>query len=77
MKKLNLLLVILTAWSGFGFAQCSLTNASSCSCNGGGSNCDLLPDITIASQPLMASGNNGVIEKLAGFKYRWCRCRQG
>lgn len=29
-------------------AQCNLTNATSCSCPGGGTTCDLLPDITIS-----------------------------
>jgi hypothetical protein len=46
-----------------GYSQCTTSNATSCACETPGSvNCDLLPDIIIASGPLLAAGNNGVIE---------------
>lgn len=32
----------------YGFSQCTLTNATGCSCENGGTTCDLLPDITIS-----------------------------
>ena len=46
----------------FMYAQCTTTNAKTCSCKDGTTNCDLLPDITIARPPLLVSGSSGVIE---------------
>lgn len=46
----------------FTYAQCTTTNAKTCSCKDGTTNCDLLPDITIARPPLLVSGSSGVIE---------------
>ena len=39
-------LVILIARPYTTSAQCTTSNATSCVCPGGGSDCDLLPDIT-------------------------------
>ena len=62
MKRIYLLLVVLLFASQAIYAQCTLTNASTCSCLGGGTNCDLLPDITASRKPLTILGSNGVIE---------------
>lgn len=44
-------------------AQCTTSNATSCQCiNPNQVNCELLPDITIATQPLLTSGTYGVME---------------
>ena len=41
-----------------GHSQCTSTNATSCVCPpGGGTNCDLLPDITVAKLPLNQTSN--------------------
>lgn len=46
MKKFLLLGAFLTPF--IAHAQCTTTNATSCVCDGGGTDCDLLPDITIS-----------------------------
>jgi len=62
MKKLFLFFSILTAPFA-GFSQCSTTNATGCSCPpGGGTNCDLLPDMIVGKPPLQTSGNYGIVE---------------
>jgi hypothetical protein len=43
-------------------AQCTTTNGTGCLCADGTTNCDLLPDITVADEPLLITGTNGVIE---------------
>ncbi|MBK8845256.1 MAG: fibronectin type III domain-containing protein [Bacteroidetes bacterium] len=44
-------------------AQCTTSNATSCQCaNPNQVNCELLPDITVATQPLLTSGTYGVME---------------
>lgn len=43
-------------------AQCSITNATSCQCKNGSSNCDLLPNIQIGHPPFSITGTWGVIE---------------
>ena len=64
MKKMLLLtLAVVTALPLLTQAQCSTTNATSCVCaTAGSTNCDLLPDMIVARPPLLAQGNNGVIE---------------
>ena len=44
------------------FAQCTTTNATSCVCKYGGTNCDLLPNIEIGHPPFFQTGTWGVIE---------------
>ena len=43
-------------------AQCTTSNATGCSCKDASTDCDLLPDLKVANEPLEVSGNNGVIE---------------
>ncbi|MEP7168240.1 MAG: hypothetical protein ABI855_02610 [Bacteroidota bacterium] len=59
MKKFYLVVsAILLLFPLLGYSQCSTTNATSCLCpTGGGTNCDLVPDITIARLPLTQSSN--------------------
>lgn len=47
MKKL-LLLLASVCFSVITYGQCTITNATSCVCVGGATDCDLLPDITIS-----------------------------
>ena len=54
MKQV-LLLLLFAAITSFAVAQCTTTNATMCSCAGGGSNCDLLPDIKVSVDALQAS----------------------
>ena len=57
MKKIKLL-SFLFVFPLLANSQCSTTNATSCQCPpGGGTNCDLVPDISIARLPLNQSGN--------------------
>lgn len=44
------------------FSQCTTTNATSCQCLNGGTNCDLLPDMHVGRPPLLVSGSAGSIE---------------
>lgn len=63
MRKIYLLILVLFTSVASVTAQCTLTNASGCVCNGGGTNCDLLPDVKAAKPPLTLYGNSqGVIE---------------
>src|SRR5688572_4763646 len=63
MKRLLLIVIILSALPTLLNAQCSTTNATSCVCaTAGSTNCDLLPDMIVARPPLLVGGNNGVIE---------------
>ncbi|MFI5218623.1 MAG: T9SS type A sorting domain-containing protein [Bacteroidia bacterium] len=64
MKKINLLYLALLLVPQIGSSQCTTstgggnTNATSCVCPpGGGTNCDLIPDISIAQLPLNQSSN--------------------
>jgi len=57
MKKIYLFALLLII-PGFVKSQCSTTNATSCQCPpGGGTNCDLVPDISIAKLPLNQASN--------------------
>lgn len=62
MRKIYLMLIALLCSSQLTWAQCTLTNATGCNCLGGGTGCDLLPDITVARKPLTVLGSSGVIE---------------
>lgn len=63
MRNICLLLIAIICTISNVNAQCTLTNASGCVCNGGGNNCDLLPDVKAAKPPLTLYGNTqGVIE---------------
>lgn len=63
MRKIYLLIILIVSSVSSVTAQCTLTNATGCVCNGGGTNCDLLPDIKAAKPPLTLYGNSqGVIE---------------
>ncbi|HKR06754.1 MAG TPA: lysyl oxidase family protein [Bacteroidia bacterium] len=58
MKKIHLLPLLLFLLPYSVKSQCSTTNATSCQCPpGGGTNCDLVPDISIARLPLNQSSN--------------------
>ncbi|MEP7168241.1 MAG: T9SS type A sorting domain-containing protein [Bacteroidota bacterium] len=58
MKKIHLLSLLLFVLPHIATSQCSTTNATSCQCpTGGGTNCDLIPDISIARLPLNQSSN--------------------
>ena len=59
MKKiLRLAIVFLLISPLIGRSQCTSTNATTCQCPpGGGTNCDLLPDISIAKSELTLPGN--------------------
>lgn len=59
---IRLFLLMYMLLPAFSYAQCTTTNAKTCSCKDGTNNCDLLPDITIARPPLLVSGSSGVIE---------------
>ena len=58
MKKLLLFCSVLFAGNA-AIAQCTTTNATSCVCEDGSSNCLLLPDITAS---WLGISNNGYIE---------------
>ncbi len=60
LKYLFLLLLPLTPLTMN--AQCTTSNATGCSCKDGSSICDLLPDLKVADDPLLVTGNNGIIE---------------
>jgi len=61
MKKVLLFFGLFSA--GITYAQnCTTTNGTGCACKDGSTDCDLLPDITMADEPLTVTGNNGVIE---------------
>jgi subtilisin-like proprotein convertase family protein len=62
MNRVYALLVLLFISTQTILGQCTLTNATSCTCLGGGTNCDLLPDITVSRKPLTILGSSGVIE---------------
>ncbi len=59
MKKLKLLfLFVVVIIPKLLWSQCTTTNATSCQCPaGGGTDCDLLPDISIARLPLTQTSN--------------------
>ena len=59
MKKFYLAVsIILLLFPLQGNSQCSTTNATGCQCPpGGGTNCDLVPDIAIAQLPLTQTSN--------------------
>ena len=48
LKTKFYLFSLLVLISNYGRSQCTITNATSCSCENGGTVCDLLPDITIS-----------------------------
>lgn len=59
---LRLLTMALLLSPGIALAQCTTSNATSCSCKDGTTDCDLLPDITVGRPPLLVQGSSGVIE---------------
>jgi len=62
-RKLLFTLSIILGSYFHSFAQCTTTNATSCVCETPGStDCDLLPDLTVARAPLLVIGSNGVVE---------------
>lgn len=62
MKKQLLLWVAVLFFPFISYSQCSTTNATSCACKNGTTNCDLLPDIKVARPPLLVNGSNGYLE---------------
>jgi hypothetical protein len=62
MRKIKLLYLVVLIVPKIGFSQCTIccgpNNATTCQCPpGGGTNCDLVPDISIARLPLNQSSN--------------------
>ncbi len=62
MKKQLLLWVLLLMSPIITYAQCTTSNATSCACKDGTTNCDLLPDIKVARPPLLVNGSSGYVE---------------
>lgn len=62
MKKQLLLWVALLMSPLFSYSQCTTTNATSCVCKNGTTNCQLLPDIKVARPPLLVNGSSGYVE---------------
>ncbi len=62
MKKQLLLWVALLLSPFFSYSQCTTTNATSCACKDGTTNCQLLPDIKVARPPLLVNGSSGYLE---------------
>lgn len=62
MKKLVLFWLVSLLFPFLGYSQCSTTNATSCVCKDGTTNCQLLPDIIVARPPLLVNGSSGYIE---------------
>ena len=62
MKKQLLLWVTMLMLPFLGYSQCSTTNATTCACKNGTTNCDLLPDMKVARPPLLVNGSSGYIE---------------
>lgn len=60
LKRLLLAVFVLIPW--LGHSQCTTTNATSCQCLGGGTSCNLLPDIHVARPPLLVNGSSGYLE---------------
>lgn len=61
MKKF-LQFLALVLFPALGYSQCTTNNATSCACQDGTTNCDLLPDIHVARPPLLVNGSSGYIE---------------
>jgi hypothetical protein len=56
MKRIPLTLLCAAVFSFPSFSQCTTTNATTCVCPpGGGTNCDLLPDIKVSVDALQSS----------------------
>lgn len=62
MKRILLFAVCMIAASLQLYSQCTTTNATSCTCKDGTTNCDLLPDIIVARPPLLVNGSSGYVE---------------
>lgn len=62
MKKLVLFWLASLLMPLISYSQCSTTNATSCVCKDGTTNCQLLPDIIVARPPLLVNGSSGYIE---------------
>lgn len=62
MKKQLLLWISFILFPILGYSQCTTTNATSCACKNGTTNCDLLPDIHVAPPPLSVYGTSGHVE---------------
>lgn len=68
MKKL-LLLSLLSIQFNYSFSQCTTTNATSCVCEDGTSNCLLLPDITASWKGISNGGYTEYPQTGAGTNY--------
>ena len=55
MKRTLLAISFAAFLSTSSYSQCTTTNATTCVCPGGGSNCDLLPDIKVSVDALQSS----------------------
>lgn len=62
MRKIYLMLAMLLSFAAGSYAQCTLTQANSCTCLGGGTNCDLLPDIIPGRPALLLNSTSGYVE---------------
>ena len=62
MKKQVLFWLAMLILPVIGYSQCSTSNATSCVCKDGTTNCDMLPDIIVARPPLLVNGSSGYIE---------------
>ncbi|MBP6511200.1 MAG: proprotein convertase P-domain-containing protein [Bacteroidia bacterium] len=62
MKKQLLFWITLMMFPFLGYSQCTTTNATTCACKDGTTNCDLLPDIHVAPPPLSVYGSSGHVE---------------
>lgn len=62
MKKQLLFWITLLMFPFLGYSQCTTTNATTCVCKNGTTNCDLLPDIHVAPPPLSVYGTSGHVE---------------
>ncbi len=62
MNRFLLFVAVLLIAANAAQAQCTTTNATSCSCKDGSTDCDLLPNIIVGDEPLKVLGGAGVIE---------------
>ena len=62
MKKQLLFWITLLMFPFLGYSQCTTTNATTCACKDGTTNCDLLPDIHVAPPPMSVYGSSGHVE---------------
>jgi subtilisin-like proprotein convertase family protein len=62
MKLLLRALIFVMLMPAAVLAQCTTTNATSCVCQNGTTQCDLLPDIKVARPPMLVNGSSGYLE---------------